>query len=245
MFEAALYKVAFNIYILKEYLKIGAKSLVKKDKEIVFTGCGNLFSDFIPLLKQSKQLWLLIEFSTLTNELYNFHPSFNYSHFYSLMLPLQKEHEPVFRAISYIGGKCLNTNILTPLLFAILRHREMFIQFISQANDECWADYLNGLAYGLILNFKTRILEYEEALNLLQLTITKLGILGKLDTSYFAGQLGQEWCEARDFFISALKVGYNIGELQTWHPTDHTQIQPKILDYTVNSLFMEPDIPKE
>lgn len=32
MLESALYKIGFNLYILKEYLKIGAKSLVKKDK---------------------------------------------------------------------------------------------------------------------------------------------------------------------------------------------------------------------
>lgn len=161
MLESALYKIAFNLYILKEYLKIGAKSLVKRDKEIVFTGCGNLFTDLIPSLKRLKQLWLLIDLSELTNELYNFHPSFNYSQFYVLMLPLRKEYEPVFRSIKYIGAKCLNTNILTPLLFAILRHSEGFTRFINEAEDECWVDYLNGLALGLVLNFKARILEYE------------------------------------------------------------------------------------
>lgn len=77
------------------------------------------------------------------------------------MLPLKREYEPVFRATSVIAQKCLNTNILTPFLFAILRHREVVLKFIAQADDECWADYLNGIAYGLILNFKTRILEYE------------------------------------------------------------------------------------
>ena len=56
----------------------------------MFTGCGNLFNDLVPLLKQLKEVWLLVELSTLANELYNFHPSYNYSHFYSLMLPLQK-----------------------------------------------------------------------------------------------------------------------------------------------------------
>ena len=76
------------------------------------------------------------------------------------MLPLRKEYEPVFRSIEVIGAKCLNTNILTPLLFSILRHREQFISFIEQVDDVCWAKYLNALAYGLILNFKARILEY-------------------------------------------------------------------------------------
>ena len=75
------------------------------------------------------------------------------------------------------------------------------------------------------------------------MAINQLAVLGKLDTSYFAGQLGQEWNEARDFFISALKVGYNVGELQTWHLSDSALIQPKILEYTVNALFMQPMLP--
>ncbi len=52
-----------------------------------------------------------------------------------------------------------------------------------------------------------------------------MGILNKLETSYFVGELGKEWAETRDFFISALKTGYNVGELQTWHPTDSQKIQ--------------------
>lgn len=32
IYESTLYKVSLNLYILKEYLKIGAKSLVRKDK---------------------------------------------------------------------------------------------------------------------------------------------------------------------------------------------------------------------
>jgi hypothetical protein len=57
-------------------------------------------------------------------------------------------------------------------------------------------------------------------MNILKEAILKLGILSCLETSYFVGELGAEWREARDFFISALKVGYNAGELQTWHPTE-------------------------
>lgn len=50
--------------------------------------------------------------------------------------------------------------------------------FINEVDDSCWAPYLNGLVFGLILNFKARILEYEEALQILESTIQKLGILG-------------------------------------------------------------------
>lgn len=52
----------------------------------------------------------------------------------------------------------MNTYILTPLLFAVLRNRESFLNFIEQIDSEIWVDYLNGLAYGLLINFKARIL---------------------------------------------------------------------------------------
>ena len=52
----------------------------------------------------------------------------------------------------------MNTFILNPLLFTVLRSYENVYRFIEEANHECWIRYLNALAYGLLLNFKTRIL---------------------------------------------------------------------------------------
>lgn len=68
---------------------MAGKSLVKKDKEIIFTGCCNMFTELVPILKRNREIWLLCELGELNNELYQFHPSFNYSHFFSLMLPLR------------------------------------------------------------------------------------------------------------------------------------------------------------
>ena len=51
LYYSSLWKIKLNIYLLKEYLKIGAQSLVKKDKEIVFTGCNNIFGGLVPILK--------------------------------------------------------------------------------------------------------------------------------------------------------------------------------------------------
>lgn len=161
MYQSSLCKISLNIYILKQYLKVAAKSLVKKDKDIIFTGCTTMFNMFTPILVQNGQIWLLIQFSELNNELYQFHPSFNYSHFYSLLLPLRNEYEPIFRSIKLIAEKCLNANILTPLLFAILRNKIAFLDFIENVDHSIWASYLNGLVFGLIFNFKARILQYE------------------------------------------------------------------------------------
>jgi Na+/phosphate symporter len=74
------------------------------------------------------------------------------------MLPLKDEYEMVFRGIKVIGQKCMNINILTPFLLAILRHRQAFHEFISQVDDRVWVQYLNGIVFGLIYNFKMRIL---------------------------------------------------------------------------------------
>lgn len=55
----------------------------------------------------------------------------------------------------------MNANLLTPLLFALLRSRDAFHVFITNVDDNCWVPYLSGLVCGLIYNFKARILEYE------------------------------------------------------------------------------------
>lgn len=59
MYESALFKLSLNVYMLKEYVKTAAKSLLKKDKEIIFTGCCNIFSDIVSILKKNKEIWLL------------------------------------------------------------------------------------------------------------------------------------------------------------------------------------------
>lgn len=54
--------------------------------------------------------------------------------------------------------KCLRTNILTPLLFGLLRHREEFLKFIDQIDSPIWLPYLNALVSGIAINLKFRIL---------------------------------------------------------------------------------------
>lgn len=58
--------------------------------------------------------------------------------------------------------KCLRTNILTPLLFGLLRHRTDFLRFIDEVDSPVWLPYLNTILSGIAINFKFRILEYEE-----------------------------------------------------------------------------------
>lgn len=77
------------------------------------------------------------------------------------MLPLEDALEPVFWHMKEIVEKCVRTNILTPLLFGILRHRECFLQFIEEASSEVWLPYLNVIISGIAINLKFRILEYE------------------------------------------------------------------------------------
>ena len=61
------------------------------------------------------------------------------------------------------------------------------MNFIEQVDCEIWAPYLNGLVLGLILNFKARILEYEEVMVLLKAALQKLGLMNKLDISFIPG----------------------------------------------------------
>lgn len=84
------WKMCFNLYMLQEYLRIGGKSFLKKDREIVFTGISNLYNELIPRLAKKNQIKFLKEFASLNNALYNFHPSFNYFHLYTFLLPLKK-----------------------------------------------------------------------------------------------------------------------------------------------------------
>jgi hypothetical protein len=52
-------------------------------------------------------------------------------------------------------------NIITPLLFGIMRNYDKFNKFILEADSPIWLPYLNCLIGGIIINLKFRILEYE------------------------------------------------------------------------------------
>ena len=101
---------------------------------------------------------LLKELAGLNNSLYHFHQSFNYFHFYTFLLPLEDRHEPIFACMREVLEKCLRTNILTPLLFGILRHRESFLGFIEAADSQLWLPYLNTIIAAIAINLKFRIL---------------------------------------------------------------------------------------
>lgn len=45
------WKLSFNIYILKEYLMVGSKSFLRKDRDILFTGINNFYAELVPILK--------------------------------------------------------------------------------------------------------------------------------------------------------------------------------------------------
>ena len=146
--------------MLQEYLRVGGKSFLKKDREILFTGISNLYAQLVTSLTQKRNIKLLKELAELNNSLYQFHPSFNYFQFYTL-LPVEIHLEPIFSYMIEIAEKCIRTNILTPLLFGILRHREAFLKFIQDADSSIWLPYLNALISGIAINLKFRILEYE------------------------------------------------------------------------------------
>jgi len=41
-------------------------------------------------------------------------------------------------------------------------------------------------------------------------------LLGELRTEEITGELEEGWRDAKEFFISAVKVGFNSGDVQTW-----------------------------
>ena len=54
------------------------------------------------------------------------------------------------------------------------------------------------------------------------------------------GDLGKDWRDAKDFFVSAFKSGYNVGEIQTWNLCEAGQVQPKIRKFlTLGTLLRE------
>ena len=82
--------------MLKEYLNVGSKSFLRKDREILFTGVNNFFEKILPKLKEKGKYRLLSEIAELNNSTYIFHQSFNYFHFYAKLLPLTDDLFPVF-----------------------------------------------------------------------------------------------------------------------------------------------------
>ena len=103
MFFANQWKISFNLYILKEYLVIGGKSFLRRDREILFTGISSLFNEFVPVCLQKKSMKLLSELASLNNSLYSFHPSYNYFHLYTLLLPLDNQYEVIFYQMKEIA----------------------------------------------------------------------------------------------------------------------------------------------
>ncbi len=55
------WKLSFNIYMLKEYLNVGNKSFLRKDREILFTGINNFYEKILPKLKEKGKYRLLSE----------------------------------------------------------------------------------------------------------------------------------------------------------------------------------------
>lgn len=84
-----IWRLSFNVYMLQEYLRIGGKSFLKKDREIVFTGISNVYKELIPELAAKGNIKFLKEIAELNNSLYNFHPSFDYFQMYVLLFPLK------------------------------------------------------------------------------------------------------------------------------------------------------------
>lgn len=235
------WRLEFNLFMLEEYLRVGGKSFVRKDREVVFTGVSNLYQGIVGGLAQNGAVRLLSALAHLNNALYYFHPSFNYFHFYSLLTP-SPTLQPVFAAMTEVALKCQRTNILTPLLFGLLRHRSAFLDFISQANDPIWLPYLNALLAGLSLNFKCRILEYEEVLIVLEAAAEKAGLLGVVRTEEVLADVEEGWRDARDFFLSAAKGGGCSGEVQTWKLVDCGEVGRRVLAAVSKAMLLRPQV---
>jgi hypothetical protein len=142
--------------------------------------------------------------------MYSFHGSFDYFLFYTCLRP-EKRFIKVYDRVKDLERKCKTTNILTPLLFGILNNFKAFKDFISQVQSREYIHLLRVLLSGLVINFKLRILEYDQVLELIGAAITKLNLLKGMKFEIISGNLGKEWREAKDFFISAFKTGYNVG----------------------------------
>lgn len=171
--------------------------------------------------------------------MYSFHGSFDYFLFYTCLKP-EKKLIKVYERIKDLERKCKTTNILTPLLFGILNNFKSFKLFVSQVQSPDYIHLLRVLLSGLVINFKLRILEYDQVLELIGAVITKLNLLKGMKFEIISGDLGKEWREAKDFFISAFKSGYNVGEIQTWNLCETEKIQPKIRNYlTEGTLLLE------
>ena len=201
--------------MLKEYLSIGSKSFVRKDRDIIFTGIAKLQEQLVPVLLERGGR-AIDEVAQLNSALHSFHPNFDLFHFYSLLLPLKDEHEPLFATLKPVLEKCLRTNILTPLLFGLLRHRQHFLKFISEAHHPCWLPYLNAIISAIAINLKLRILEYREIMDVFEAAVNRAGLLGEIRTEEMVGKLDNDWKDAKEFFISAVKMGFNNSEVETW-----------------------------
>lgn len=48
----------------------------------------------------------------------------------------------------------------------------------------------------------------------------KAGLLGAIRTDEILGKLEEGWKDAKDFFISAVKIGFSSDEAETWKCVD-------------------------
>jgi hypothetical protein len=75
-------------------------------------------------------------------------------------------------------------------------------------------------------------------LELIGSAITKLNLLKGMKFEIISGDLSKEWREAKDFFISAFKSGYNVGEIQTWNLCESEKIQPRIRNFLTEATLL-------
>lgn len=97
----------------------------------------------------------------------------------------------MFNRISEIEKKCRHTNILTPLLFGVMNNYKAFVRFVERVEGVGYVHWLRVLLAGLIVNFKLRILEYNEVLQLIGLVINKLCLLGKMNMTIITSELSK------------------------------------------------------
>lgn len=66
----------------------------------------------------------------------------------------------------------------------------------------------------------------------------KAALLGRVDTEWIFGTLEDEWKDAKEFFISAVKVGFSSGEVQIWKTIELQQIGSRVVSSLVSSMLL-------
>ena len=63
-------------------------------------------------------------------------------------------------------------------------------------------------------------------------------MLGKVETEYVFGNLGEEWREAKEFFISAVKMGFSSGEVQLWKQLQPQDIGARVVSAVLSGMLL-------